>query len=182
MPDVVDLIMADHRELERLFDQLRTQPDSRMLLVPVVAALLTAHSRAEEADVYPAARDEAGETDEVEHSQHEHVEAEQLLHKLADADPNSSRFESLLEEFVGAVKHHVEEEESTVLPGMRQRLDAKRLEQLGEAFAATRKQHLMTGDSTQPTREELQQQAENMDLPGRSGMSKQELEKQLQKK
>lgn len=181
MPDVVDLIMSDHRELERLFDQLRTQPDTRLLLVPVVAALLTAHSRAEEAEVYPAARDEAGETDEVSHSQEEHLEAEQLLRRLADADPNGSQFESLLEEFVGAVKHHVEEEESTVLPQLRERLDARRLEQLGEAFAMVRKQHLMTGDSTQLSREQLKQQAENMDLPGRSQMSKDQLEKQLQK-
>jgi len=181
MPDVVDLIMNDHRELERLFEQLRTQPDSRTLVVPVVAALLTAHSRAEEAEVYPAARDEADETEEVSHSQEEHLEAEKLLHKLADADPHGSQFESLLQEFVDAVTHHVEEEESTVLPGMRQRLDDRRREQLGEAFAAVRRQHLMSGDSSQLTREQLQQQAENMDLPGRSQMSKDQLEKQLQK-
>ena len=182
MPDVVDLIMSDHRELERLFDQLRTQPDTRPLLVPVVAALLSAHSRAEEAEIYPAARDEAGETDEVAHSQHEHVEAEQLLHRLADTDPTSSRFESLLEEFVGAVKHHIEEEEGTVLPLMRERLEQRRLQQLGEAFASVRARHLMTGDSSQLSRGELQQQAENMDLPGRSQMSKEQLEKELQKK
>ena len=48
-------------------------------MLPVVTALLVAHSRAEEAEVYPAARDEAGEADEVEHSQAEHVEAEEIL-------------------------------------------------------------------------------------------------------
>jgi hemerythrin superfamily protein len=181
MPDVVDLIMSDHRELERLFEQLRTQPDTRVLLVPVVAALLSAHSRAEEAEVYPAARDEAGETEEVAHSQEEHLEAERLLHRLADADPNGGQFDSLLREFVDAVTHHVEEEESTVLPGMRERIDGRRREQLGEAFAATRKRHLLAGDSSRLSRDELQRQAENMDLPGRSQMSKEQLERQLQK-
>lgn len=181
MPDVVDLIMADHRELERLFDQLKSKQDSRPLLVPVVAALLAAHSRAEEAAVYPAARDEAGETDEVAHSQQEHLEAERLLHQLADTDPNSSRFDSLLEEFVAAVKHHVDEEENTVLPGMREHIDDQRRRQLGDAFASVRAKHLMTGDASDLSRSELRQQAENLDLPGRSQMSKEELTNQLRK-
>jgi len=53
--NVVDLIMNDHRELERIFDELMTQPDKRPSLVPVMITLLTAHSRAEESQVYPAA-------------------------------------------------------------------------------------------------------------------------------
>jgi hemerythrin superfamily protein len=181
MPDVVDLIMADHRELERLFDRLKSQRDSRPLLVPVVAALLAAHSRAEEAGVYPAAHDEAGETDEIAHSQEEHLEAEQLLHRLADTDPNSSRFDNLLEEFVSAVKHHIDEEENNVLRGMRERINDERRQQLGGAFASIRAEHLMSGDAAQLSRGELRQQAENMNLPGRSQMSKEELARQLQK-
>lgn len=181
MPDVVDLIMADHRELERLFDQLKSQPDSRQLTVPVVAALLAAHSRAEEAAVYPAARNEADETDEVAHSQEEHLEAEQLLHRLADTDPTNSQFDNLLEDFVSAVKHHIDEEESTVLPGMRERIDDERRRQLGDAFVSVRARHLMAGNANQLNRDELRQQAENMNVPGRSQMSKDELAKQLQK-
>lgn len=179
--DVVDLIMTDHRELERLFDQLKHQPESRPLLVPVVAALLAAHSRAEEAEVYPAARDEAGETDEVAHSQQEHLEAEQLLHRLADTDPESKEFERLLDEFVAAVQHHVEDEETTVLPGIRERLDDQRRRQLGAAFAASRAEHLMAGDAGQLSKDELQQQAANVGMSGRTQMSKEELAKQLGK-
>lgn len=54
--DVVNLIMNDHREVERIFDTLRNEPDGRAGLVPVMSTLLTAHSRAEEAEFYPAAR------------------------------------------------------------------------------------------------------------------------------
>ncbi|MGW4110824.1 hemerythrin domain-containing protein [Actinosynnema sp. NPDC004786] len=56
MPDVVDLIMQDHREVERLFAELKDHPEKRPLLVPVLTAVLTAHSRAEEAEVYPVAK------------------------------------------------------------------------------------------------------------------------------
>src|SRR4051794_30678164 len=86
-PDVVDLIMADHREIERLFTALREQPDQRALLVPELASLLIAHSRAEEAEVYPVARQEAGETDQVAHSQEEHEEADAVLGELQALDP-----------------------------------------------------------------------------------------------
>lgn len=87
------------------------EPESRALVLPAVSALLIAHSRAEESEVYPAARDEAGEADDVEHSQAEHVEAEQLLQQLAGMEPGDAGFETTLRELIDAVKHHVEEEE-----------------------------------------------------------------------
>src|SRR5215218_9572262 len=83
--DVVELIKTDHREVERLFDLLKKQVETRALYLPVLAALLIAHSRAQESEVYPVARSEAGETDEVAHSQAEHAEAEELLVQLMDA-------------------------------------------------------------------------------------------------
>jgi hemerythrin superfamily protein len=177
--DVVDLIMQDHREVERLFDQLRDSSEKRPNLVPVLTTLLTAHSRAEETEVYPVAAAEAGEADDVAHSQEEHIQAEQLLEQLAGADPESPAFDQVLKELVDAVTHHVEEEESSVLPGMRDRLNESRLAELGEAFAATRKQHL--GEQPEDTtREELLQQARNAGISGTSGLSKEELKKKLQ--
>jgi len=60
--DVVELIKNDHREVERLFDLMKQHPATRGLNFPVLSALLIAHSRAEESEVYPVAKDEAGET------------------------------------------------------------------------------------------------------------------------
>jgi hemerythrin superfamily protein len=172
--DVVDLIMQDHREVERLFDEMRSHPEKRPLMVPTLGALLTAHSRAEEAEVYPVAKEEAGEAEEVAHSQEEHAQAEELLRRLAEANPDSSKFDEILDGLVEAVKHHGEEEESTVLAGMRERLDEDRLAELGAAFAASRAEHLgdRPGDAS---REELLAQARNAGISGASSMSKQEL-------
>lgn len=175
--DVVDLILNDHRELERLFDTLLNEPEQRTTLVPVMTTLLTAHSRAEESEVYPAAR-EAGGAEDVEHSQKEHLEADQLAAKVAAADPTSADFESILTELIDAVKHHVEEEEETVLPGIRERLDEERRASLGEAFLAARQANL--GDQPADiTKADLAQQAENIELTGRSSMSKSELQDAL---
>ena len=177
--DVVDLIMQDHREVERLFDELQTAPEKRTNLVPVLTTLLFAHSRAEEASVYPAAAAEAGVADDVAHSQDEHVEADQLLADLAGTDPDSAAFDKVLQDLIDAVSHHVEEEESKVLPGMRTGLSAERLAELGTAFAASRKEHL--GDQPEDmTRDHLLPQARNTDLSGASSLGKDELKKKLQ--
>jgi len=176
--DVVDLIMNDHREVERLFDELMDEPDKRPNLVPVLTTLLTAHSRAEEAEVYPVAADEAGESEEVAHSQEEHVEADELLAKLAATDPTSPDFDAVLRELVDAVSHHVEEEETKVLPGMRERLSDERRQELGEAFATSRARHL--GEQPEDiTKGELLQQAANAGLSGVSGLGKAQLQKKL---
>jgi hemerythrin superfamily protein len=178
MSDVVDMIMADHREVERLFDLLENEPDQRARNVPVLAALLIAHSRAEEAEVYPVARDEAGASEVVAHSQEEHVAAEQILERLQAADPASAEFDRVLAELVKAVSHHVEEEETSVLPAMRSGLDDDRRQELAEAFSQSRAVHL--GDLPgEATKDELLQMAQNVDLPGAGSMSKQQLDHEL---
>lgn len=180
MGDVVEMIMADHREVERLFDLLVKDPESRALNLPVLSALLVAHSRAEEAEVYPVAREEAGAAEEVAHSQEEHLQAEQILQRLQATDPMSEQFETVLAELVQAVNHHVEEEETNVLPVMRRELPDARREELGEAFATSREQHLgeMPGAAT---KEQLTQMAQNVGLAGAGSMSKDELETELRK-
>lgn len=176
--DVVDLILKDHRELERLFDTLLNEPDKRANLVPVMSTLLFAHSRAEESEVYPAARAAGGQED-VEHSQKEHLEADQLAEKVAATDPDSDEFADVLRELVDAVKHHLEEEEETVLPGMRERIDEAKREQLGKAFLAQREKHL--GDQPDDiTKDQLEQQAANVGMSGASSMSKDKLESKLE--
>jgi hemerythrin superfamily protein len=177
MPDVVDLILNDHRELKRLFDQLQNQPDARATALPVMVSLLTAHSRAEEAEVYPAAND-AGVDKDVEHSQKEHLECDQLAADLAAAAVDAPDFTDRLAALVDAVTHHLEEEETTVLPKMRNVLSAERLDELGEAFLASREEHLgkMPEDIT---KDELKQQAANANLSGASAKSKEELAQDL---
>lgn len=178
MSDVVDLIMEDHREVERLFDRMKAQPDQRPMLVPVLMDLLVAHSRAEEMEVYPVGRDEAGLADEVEHSQEEHAEAEELMERLAEVDHTTAEFDTLLEQVIESVSHHIEEEEAEVLPGLRQGLSEERLGELGEAFVRSRAEH-MGQQPGEATRDELEQQARNAGVEGTSSMTKDELKDEL---
>lgn len=178
MNDVVELIMKDHREFERLFEQLRSDPASRPGTLPVLTTLVFAHSRAEESEVYPAVAEEVGQSDHVAHSQEEHVEADELLAKLAETDPEGADFLQVLEKFIESLSHHIEEEEETVLADMRTGLSAERRAELGEAFLATREQHL--GDQPDDiTRDELRTQAANMEVSTPSGATKDEIQEKL---
>ena len=102
-----------------------------------------------------------------------------MLEQMASMDPTSQEFEKALQELIGAVTHHVEEEESTVLPGMRRGLSDQRRTELAEAFATARAAHL--GDRPgEATKRELQQQAQNAGLGVASGSTKEEIRSTLQ--
>jgi hypothetical protein len=101
-----------------------------------------------------------------------------MLEEMTAMDFNSAEFGKALEELIKAVNHHVEEEESRVLPGIQQRLSAERRAGLAEAFISARTEHL--GDRPgQATREDLEQAARNAGLSDISSSSKKELKEDL---
>jgi hemerythrin superfamily protein len=189
--DAVTLIKNDHRLFEKLFDRLKSGRGDRQALLIEVAARLAAHSHAEEMKVYPALAElQPGEGREVEHGAEEHHEAEQMLHRLMAMEPNDPEFESGLARFVEAVQHHVQEEETELLPALQRSADAAKLAELGRAFEEIRHRELeIAGISEQSTmdtdkisemsREELYEKAKEKGIPGRSHMTKEELSQAL---
>ena len=96
-------------------------------------------------------------------------------------DPESGEFGDVLEQLIDAVTHHLEEEEETVLPHMRERMTPEELSDLGRRFLASRAEHL--GDQPDDmTKDQLEQQARNVGLDGASGMSKTELKSELEER
>jgi hemerythrin superfamily protein len=183
--DAVTAIMNDHRVLEELFERMRTQKNKRPDLLKECVARLSAHAWAEEERVYPAiVQADPPEQGEVYHGVEEHHEAEQLLHRLEETDPNSQDFETVLEEFVAAVKHHVEEEETSILPALAESVGQAKLNELGVAFEERRmvvlQEHGIGAEGElELSREELYEKAKDANVPGRSSMSKEELAQAL---
>jgi hemerythrin superfamily protein len=194
--DVITLITRDHREMEELFSRLRLDKENRPALLERVGAMLVAHSRAEEAHVYPEiAKAAPAERGEVHHGAEEHHQAEELLHKLEDLDPDSDQFDEALTEFVEAVNHHVHEEESEILPALGEAVGRTRLEELGRLFMERREQEL-TGGAAVPaaqssaaegsmddlTKDELYEKARRAGVEGRSRMDKDDLAREVQRR
>lgn len=169
---VGELIREDHREMRRLFNKLENRP-SRPLAAPMLLALLAAHSRAEESEVYPALRRDTGALDEVAHSQHEHAEADRLVEQLVNEDLDDDAFDRTLKSLVEAVNHHIEEEEETVLTEA-DKLPIDEQKSVGSAFALARSATLISV-SESLTRQQLEQQGRNEGLSGIRSMTRTQL-------
>jgi hemerythrin superfamily protein len=201
--DAISLIEQDHRTMEALFERVVAGDGDRTALIDEISAMLTAHARAEEMEVYPAIRRaDPGEEPEVDHAYDEHHEAEHLLRGARNLVA-SPHFEEAFTAFVAAVSHHVEEEEQEILPALREAVDEATLRKLGDAFQRERdailaeltptairkppvrkppvakagngKPALGSGPPADATRDELYELAKQADIPGRSTMTKQEL-------
>jgi hemerythrin superfamily protein len=194
-PDAVTLIKNDHRILEGLFEQLKAGKGDRRALVEEIFARLTAHAHAEEREVYPSIlRADPQEREEVHHAYQEHHEAEHLLKKVQNLI-ESPHFDQALTEFIAAVKHHVQEEETEVLPALQKAVDPATLQRLGATFERARTGELREAgfareadaaiagkpadDLAEATRDQLYDMAKKADIPGRSSMNKAELTKAL---
>ncbi|MFI8306220.1 hemerythrin domain-containing protein [Streptomyces sp. NPDC085927] len=144
--DVVELILQDHRRMEDLFRTMRNAEADRAAALAEFAHLLIAHASAEEDEVYPALRRYKNvDGDDVDHSVHEHEEANEALLALLEVEDTASQdWDDKLEELVTAVNHHADEEERTLLNDARENVADDRRAQLGTAFREARARYLET--------------------------------------
>jgi hemerythrin superfamily protein len=190
VPDVVALIKSQHRELEELLEQAEQEDSDTLLVLRRVAGLLGPHSKAEEAFVYPRIAElQPDERDEVHDGAAEHHHAESMLAELLAAKPDEPGYDGKLAALIGELQHHVEEEESDLLPVLSEKASDEEREQLGARFAAqTGRSEVRPeegGSATgapvpaDATKAELYERAKDADLPGRSSMTKDELAQAL---
>ncbi|GAA4905776.1 hemerythrin-like domain-containing protein [Nonomuraea thailandensis] len=177
--DVITLIKADHRKVEELFAKLSSGRGDPRAIVAALHALLTAHARAEEDVIYPRL--------DAHHGLEQHKEAEVLLDSLKRAEPGGTEFAGAHALLAVSVSHHVQEEESTLLPLLARTTSERELRDLGRTFRQRRQQELRAltwkaraaSGGGHLTKTELYERAREADIPGRSRMSKKELEKAL---
>jgi hemerythrin superfamily protein len=148
--DVIEILSADHREVEAMFTELETLMQSRSGtddqlrrdLVDQVTIELVRHAVAEEV-VYPAVKDKVS-AEEAERAKREHAEAEKTMKRLERLDPNDDTFDDELRRLMGEVRAHVIEEEGEMFPRMREMMTHDELVTLGsrvdsiKAMAPTR--------------------------------------------
>lgn len=144
MPDVIDLILADHRRFEALLRQLRDSTADRAEAREDLSALLVAHAEAEEAEVYPTLRRRTEvSAHDAEHGAEEHHEGHVALLALLEVDDlDSDEFSDAVHELGEALTHHLDEEERTILNPAREDLTDDAREALGAAFATSRQERL----------------------------------------
>jgi hemerythrin-like domain-containing protein len=132
MPDVVDRIEHDHREVEQLFAEFKATKSKTT--ASKICDELDKHTKAEDTAVYPVFAEElSNERDKVNEASNEHKEARQLIGRIRNTD-DETHLTELMTELEHAIQHHVQEEESAVLPKARRELPTQELDDLGERF------------------------------------------------
>ncbi|HET8646009.1 MAG TPA: hemerythrin domain-containing protein [Vicinamibacteria bacterium] len=131
--DATRLLTNDHRAVDRLLAQARTDPS----VVEQIRTELEAHATVEEEIFYPAVRQAAKEKgrEMVEEALHEHNEIREAIDELAATDEQDEDYAQRLQELKEKIQHHVSEEEGEMFPQAREVLSAEQLAELGSEMA-----------------------------------------------
>jgi len=135
--DLVDKVIADHREVEEVFKQIEQNdaPPQRRDLVEHVIAELVRHSVAEEEYLYPTARRVLPDGDKLANDKlREHSDAEWVMKRIEKTHSEDRQFDELVAKLIEDVRRHVQDEERDLLPRLRAACDETNLRKLGEKF------------------------------------------------
>jgi hemerythrin superfamily protein len=176
--DAIELLTMQHRETEEVVDRFEqaSDVDERARLAMLALRQLRAHTTIEEELFYPAVREGIEELrDEVLEDLEEHHAVEMLLDELEAMSAEDERFAAKFQVIAEMVLHHVEEEEQEQFPTVRARLPASELERMGDAMASRYEELMEQMELDSATKQDLYEQAQALDIEGRSQMSKRQL-------
>ena len=115
MPNVIELLNQDHREVEQLFAQFESTQDFDIALQ--ICEELTAHAAVEEEIVYPVL--ERIDPEIEQEAEEEHAEAKELIARIQSMEPGDPELVPTVLKLKAGIQHHVEEEEGEAWPKMR---------------------------------------------------------------
>jgi hemerythrin superfamily protein len=148
--DAVELIKSDHRKVEQLFREFEEAGDraykTKQELVGQIVEELEVHATIEEEIYYPAVEAKARKDGKelIAEAVEEHHVVKILLGELGSMSSEDEAFDAKVTVLMENVRHHVEEEESELLPQSEKILGTDELTRLGEQMAV-RKQQLGAG-------------------------------------
>jgi hypothetical protein len=149
--DIYEALSKDHREFERLLDQIiSSSKQGDELWKPLLDQLrreLVAHSHAEESVLYNALREEDAAKKLVAHSYSEHAMAETEIRALSVAKSIDVSWTGMAEKLSKDLRHHIQEEESKIFAASRAVFSDAEAKQLGAAFTSLKAKMLPDGDS-----------------------------------
>ena len=132
--DAIEILLADHRNVEKLFKQYEKLVEDegsyneKEALAATICAELTVHAQIEEEIFYPAARDILDEEDLIDEAVVEHASAKDLIAQLADMAPDDDLYDAKVKVLSELIEHHVEEEEDEMFPKLKKaKLDTAEL-------------------------------------------------------
>lgn len=144
--DAIQLLKADHHEVEAMFERYEQldDDDQKLELAETICLALTVHTRIEEEIFYPAYRKATGDDDLADEATVEHQAAKDLIGQIEAMEPEENLYDARVKVLSEEIQHHVEEEEKPE-EGMFARARAAKmdLKELGRRMAERKQQLLM---------------------------------------
>lgn len=135
MANPISLIKSDHRRVIELFDTYKSlqADEAKEEISSQIFKELAIHSKMEEKFFYPRMKELLGVTNPkiVEDALAEHHAAKVLLLELRIMNVSNPKFDSLMQVLEDSIVHHIDEEETTLLPFAHDVLSKKDSEHLG---------------------------------------------------
>lgn len=200
---IVQVLQTEHRLVADLLEQLATETDETEAseLVKQIKRELMSHSSAEDRVVYSTIEQNDEMAEDIEHARDEHAAIDEALTHVVEADPGDPDFKDKVQELTRCVQHHVNEEESEILPRAARFIDQDTSRELALLFKKQKQHEIETLDETEPdlaggdgaleagggeaeadmTLEELRARAAELAIEGRSKMNKEELRRAIRR-
>ena len=140
--DAIVMLKADHKEMKRLFRRFEKAEKAaeKQSLVKQILEMLAVHTYIENEGLYPQVRKAVPDLEsDILESYEEHHVADMLCAELADMTPDDERFTAKVTVLIESVEHHIEEEESSWFPDVRDALGRKDLQEIGAQMLKLRK-------------------------------------------
>ena len=128
--NVIDLLKEDHRKVKGLFEKFKAaNATSRQSIADEALQDLEIHTKIEDSIVYPAIREAIDEEEMMDEAKEEHHVVGLLIKELRKMKATAEGYHAKFTVLSELVEHHIEEEESEMLPQAEESLD---LEDLGK--------------------------------------------------
>ena len=137
--DAIDLLKADHRKVEALFEKYESARSKKADIARQICMELTIHTMIEEEIFYPACREAGVESDMMDEANVEHDGAKVLIAELENGAPDDEYYDAKVKVLSEEIKHHVKEEEQRGGIFTEARKAELDMEALGERMAARKK-------------------------------------------
>ena len=140
-PDAIAMLKADHRKVEKLFEDFEKARGAgrKKALAEEICLELTVHTRIEEDIFYPACEGAVDE-DLLKEAYVEHDGAKVLIAEIEAGGPDDEFYDAKVKVLSEEIEHHIEEEEKRVEGVFAQaRKAGLDMDGLGERMAAEKK-------------------------------------------
>ena len=135
--DVVEIILEEHRLVEALGERFSQESNDKEKAgcAHNIIKLLSIHAVCEEAALYPWMKKSLPEGEKlVHHAIHEHQEIKEDLYALDQMKLGDAGYEAKLRKALQDTAHHVKEEESDLLPMIKQRASQPEMHEMTQGF------------------------------------------------